>query len=353
MSELYSARFEKLNKKMIKILRKNHMTSSFTIKFEDTPKFFEDLYDLFREYGVVIIEDVIDNPDLRFENILKDFTEAFGSDWKTANLPPQTRPGMFQVLATHIPEMWNIRTNDNIAKIFKELYSRIRGHQVTDFVCSMDGLNLKPSSIGPICTEKSNDWMHLDQVSDENPLKCIQGQVPLTDTDACFVCTPKSHLAFPEIRSKIYDCKDGKLNWYKFPQESYSEIQAITSKYYSGFQIPIIAKKGSFIIWASSVLHSARLSTVRDDSYRCVVYVCYRPRDEFNKAALKKHLEYFNTGRSTTHWSDKVFPKNPTSKYMGDSKYSDHIFKMIKDPTKTGFLDKINSNLRSRIEIIL
>ena len=63
------------------------------------------------------------------------------------------------------------------------------------------------------------------------------------------------------------------------------------------FQIPILSRKGSFIMWLSSTLHSAKLQdppgTIplpagpwRD--WRCVVYVCLRPKDEVHDGHLKQ-----------------------------------------------------------------
>ena len=78
-------------------------------------------------------------------------------------------------------------------------------------ITSIDGINIKPNLVGPydnsnpsISTSSdftlnaSTDWAHIDQTSGD-PLKCVQGQIVLANTTACFRCSPKSCFLFNEI----------------------------------------------------------------------------------------------------------------------------------------------------------
>ena len=48
--------------------------------------------------------------------------------------------------------------------------------------------------------DTKGDWANIDQTDDlDNPYKCIQGQMVLSNTSAGFKASPKSHLLFKEF----------------------------------------------------------------------------------------------------------------------------------------------------------
>lgn len=97
-------------------------------------------------------------------------------------------------------------------------------------------------------------WEHLDQ-SDGHMFKCIQGQVVLANSESSFLCTPKSHLKFNEILDS-FGVRHQNKNWIMFNESQKKRLRKIFKDKY---QIPIIVKKGSLIIWTSSTIHSARI----------------------------------------------------------------------------------------------
>ncbi len=59
--------------------------------------------------------------------------------------------------------------------------------QEIDFSTSMDGINVRPH-MAPY--QNGKDWAHIDQTIPNNPFLCVQGQVILSDTSACFRASP-------------------------------------------------------------------------------------------------------------------------------------------------------------------
>ena len=94
---------------------------------------------IYKKYGLVVIENILDGKecDKYVDQILKCF-EGFGTGidktdqktWTQDSLPPQTRPGLFQALCANFPPVWKIRTQENIQKIFSELYSKLRNKKI-------------------------------------------------------------------------------------------------------------------------------------------------------------------------------------------------------------------------------
>ena len=82
------------------------------------------------------------------------------------------------------------------------------------------------------------------------------------------------------------------------------------------WQIPIRASKGDFIIWTSSTVHSALLQTKKEyptkkdkwAGWRGVIYICWRPREEFEDYQLAQKWKAFQNNLVTSHWGTKVFP---------------------------------------------
>src|SRR5688572_7035022 len=88
--------------------------------------FSEDLVEKLLLYGVVIIEDVM-SPELCtsyvdqivdcFETMCPGVKRDDATTWLPENLPPQTRPGMYQALVTNLPPLWEIRACPKIKAI--------------------------------------------------------------------------------------------------------------------------------------------------------------------------------------------------------------------------------------------
>lgn len=294
-----------------------------------------------REDGVVVINDVltVDECDGHMDDILLNFEKLETgikandiSTWSKNRLPPQTRTGLFQALMSNQQSVWNVRSHQNIEKIFQIVYSDLRGRTIDDFIVSNDGINIRPKNWPQF--KKAPDWAHLDQTSG-SIFECVQGQAVLTNTTACFRCSPKSHLVF----DKIVKEHNGENHWLKFETNQYSGVEKAVLEAGGEWQIPILAKKGSFIIWLSSVIHSARIQigNLPEDGkdkhrdWRGIVYVCYRPREDLTEDEIKTRSKVVDENRTTNHRCTKIFPKKPGSFYLYKS-LDDKILEYVKNP---------------------
>ena len=328
-----------------------------SISFND-PEFKTKLVKQFKLNGVAVINNVFTDIecDTYMDGIVNNFirlgTGLKKDDiktWTDYNLPPQTRPGLYQSLMTNLQQIWDIRSHQNIKSIFKILYYKLRNKEIDEFIVSGDGINIKPN-MGPLHNpQKSKDWPHLDQTIRKDTYKCIQGQAVLTNTTASFVASPKSHLLYEEILDKLGIDSNDKSNWAKIKPENIEEIKTIIlAKKGSKWQIPILSKKGSFIVWASSLVHSAKLQDKIEPishgdiylGWRCVVYVCYRPKEEFTLKEIEKRKQVFETNRVTNHWGTKIFPKKQGGRFLFTEKRHDIIEAMLNNPITV--YDKIN-----------
>jgi len=312
------------------------------------PEFKQKLIHEYTTNGLAVINDVLldQECDIAMTNIIDDFVKlGSGIDkdnientWTTFNLPPQTRPGLFQAMMSNLQQVWDIRSNEKIKNIFEILYSHLRNKEVKDFIVSGDGINVKPGNVKPFKTKQSTDWAHVDQTIKGDIYKCIQGQAVLTNTSASFVASPKSHLIFDDIITTLNH--NSTSNWLKFSEQEIKTIKPMILKKGGQFQIPILSKKGSFIVWSSTLIHSAKLQdqieypSTEDiyNGWRGIVYVCYRPKEEFSSKDLQTRITVYETNRTTNHWSTKVFNKKPGSRYLYIEKKHAEIEMMMLEP---------------------
>ena len=181
---------------------------------------------LLKEYGVLVIENVFDADTCN--NYMHETVRCFESlgtgvdrhklkqTWIPANLPPQTRQGMFQAVISGAKPVWEMRNSEKLKTMFQKMYYHVRlgAHNETrideDMVCSIDGINFQPSELSKLRRGwpanwvqneiDPDDWAHCDQTTPrDDPFKCIQGSLCLSETTAGFRCSPKSHLAFTDI----------------------------------------------------------------------------------------------------------------------------------------------------------
>ena len=294
--------------------------------WENSQDFRDEVMVALDTYGVVVIEKLFseEQSQIWFRRILQ-WLEGLGSgldrndhkSWKSNNIPHGPKVGMMQSLIGHCLTVWDIR--EAIYPLFKLIWND------PDLLCSLDGATVFPPKAPYYHPDK--DWAHLDQTALEPDLVGYQGQVVLTDTDAAFVCSPKSHLVHKQILEEC-GCLDASPknagNWCKFPSCQISTIKAIVENAGGQWQIPILAPRGSVILWRSSVVHSAKRISKEyakctkewDDGWRCVVYVCQRPAAHFTKAQKKKLGKCALAGRMTNHWGLKMLPKRSGGRFV-------------------------------------
>ena len=324
----------------------------FTVVY-GTEDFEKLLCERYRKYGVVVITGVHSEEycNQKMDEIVQVFENlGTGIDrnkleetWTTYNLPPQTRPGMYQALLANIQPVIDVRCHSKAKHIFQTLYNDLRENPVTDLVPTPDGINIKPNGVGPYNKLKSRDWPHLDQTI-RNPFLCVQGQTVLTETSAAFRCTPKSHLLHSQIMDileEIHKNLNPKSNWVKFDNNEINLIRDLCKAEDIDWQIPIYSPKGSFIIWNSTTIHSAKLADGPEEKdpndfwkgWRGVVYTCWRPKSEIPLRAQKLRKKYLEENRCTNHWGNKVFSKTPGGRYLYIEQRHPEIEKFLKIPS--------------------
>ena len=313
---------------------------------------YDKVTDFIKENGFVVIDnlfskskcdELVERTINAFQTINPELNHKDANKWKNLDLPPQTRTGMFQSLISNINPVKEVRENENYKHIFSEIYSRIKtNYNVNDeLVSSIDGLNFKPNSRGPYYkSSSSKDWAHLDQTKRDEIYKCLQGQVVLSNTSACFVCSPKSH----KLHSKILDvcnvAEKDSSNWCKIPDNKYEQCKEVVENSGGSWQVPIKAKAGSCILWFSTTIHSAKHSEKKENfiesdpylGYRCVYYITYRPKNEFTAKQFEKIENNLSNNRNMNHWSTRTFPILPNAGYCPKENYNKNIQKIIINP---------------------
>lgn len=318
--------------------------------------FEKKLCDAFMEDGIAVINDVISKSDCdQYVSEIVNYFEKLGTGvkrnkaketWTDYNLPLQTRPGLFQALVSNIQTVWDIRSNGSIRRIFEILYGHIRQEKVTDFIVSNDGINVRPGGIGPFAdeTNEDDDWPHVDQTIRENPLLCIQGQAVLTNTTAAFRASLKSYKQF----EKIMDFKNigygDTRNWLPINKMDRGEVKKYIEEVNGSWQTPIYVPAGSFIVWSSTTVHSAKLEnkelrknvTVKRKNdpwygWRCVVYVCYRPLSDLTSDNLEIRKSIVENNRTSNHWGSVTFKKSPVK---NNANLHPKILELMEEPKK-------------------
>lgn len=318
------------------------------------PNFAEKLIESYDEYGVCVITDVIDSSECNniMDNIVTNFEKlGTGIDrnnhdtWDTYRTPVQTRCGMYQTAMANLPIFWKTKTRPEIINIFEILYSKLRN--TTDLIVSNDGLNIKPARFKPFHKDNpkyefEQDWAHIDQTINSDPYTCIQGQLVMTNTTAAFRCTPKSHKHLDKILNK-YNLLSSPANWCKFNLNQKKEIKDLMAECgCNNWQEHIYAPQGSFIVWSSAMIHSAKfadkpVNTPKDDiwkGWRGVLYISYRPRSDMTTHQIGKKIQNIIDNRVMNHWGNKTFPLVPGGMYQQTIKRHPIIDEITKEPKK-------------------
>ena len=277
--------------------------------------------------GVAVIKDVLTEEEIKIAreelwNMLEYITQNFETPFKAND--KKTWRSYYKLFPKHgmllqhwkvgqSQFVWNIRQNPKIVKIFSKLW----GVDMDKLLVSFDGLSCH---LSPEITNKGyyrgNDWLHVDQSFTNKKFCCVQGMITLWDCNEgdatlCFrLGSNTAHKDFGE-KFKITD----KSNWYKFCDKKQID-------YLKQFPIYCVkATKGSMIFWDSRTVHCGTESRRgrEKDNIRCVVYLCYLPRNTATEKVLEKKRKAFKEQRMTSHWANKVslFGKLPRT-YGGE-----------------------------------
>ena len=287
-----------------------------------------DVRNILNEYGVAILEDYFsdDYADQVFEEMknwmigLKIGLTKKENTWISRNMPLGPRYGMYQSIVSNAPIFWALREK------FHPLFSTILQNE--ELITSIDGASVYPAQNVPV---KKSTWAHIDQ-TESSEFMCYQSQFIATDTNASFVCTPKSHLHHKKILRMIGNTKP-KKNWHKF---SDGEVLKLVKIFGDEYQIPILAKKGSVIFWDSRTIHAAKYQETRDDTWRAVFYISMRPKQMFNDNDLKTVQTAVTEGLTTNHWATTIF--KPFDRY---NQKAPAVINLIRQSKSLSYVDKL------------
>jgi hypothetical protein len=228
-------------------------------------------------------------------------------------------------------------------------------------------IHVKPP-MAPFHDPAGKDWAHTDNQGATD--RCVQGQVVLTDTTASLVASPCSHRI---VSALTHFRRTHDINGDFCDRRAAS---AMVHEAGGRFQVPILAPKGSMIVFLSATLHSAKFldggllpepepepepaagsgdmredvreeplgsggtDTVTDTDtgagvgadpaprlgfgpdvsspwigWRCVVYVAFRPREGLPQSHLDKLRFAFSRSVITRHGGDEIFPIKDIDKF--------------------------------------
>lgn len=245
--------------------------------------------------GFAVIENVVSAEQCQLTvDAIKNHLKAAGVAVDDPHLKMSSYPnshGIVQHLEIgQLQEVWDIRTNQHVVDVFEELWGN------NDLLSSTDGVCWMPAHYRGL----DRSWLHVDQSHRKSGRQCIQGYVNvLTSHDAAsgsLYVIPGSHLLHSTFAKKFPDAGKNGKDWYKFCAEELATLGNEPIRVHGGV--------GSLVLWDSRTAHSAippeKSLAARE---RCVVYVCYQPRELCSKSNLEKKADIFENYRMTTHWS--------------------------------------------------
>jgi len=292
-------------------------------KYVTTP---EQLKETLETLGVAIIPNVLTQEECGsmktgMWEYLEHITQKFKVPLKRDN--PKTWRSFSELFALHsmliqhhgighAQYIWDLRTNPKIYNIFSKLWDV----EPEELLVSFDGASCHlPSEETGVGWYQNKDWFHTDQSYMRNDMECIQSWVTGCDvhendgTLAILEGSHKYHKRFAK-HFKIEDTSDSRSDWYKLncEEQKYYESKGCQRR-------SIKCPAGSIVFWDSRTIHCGQQPVKGREmpNMRCVVYLCYTPRDCATQTHLKKKIKAYEELRTTSHWphKPKLFAKNP------------------------------------------
>jgi hypothetical protein len=258
------------------------------------------LIDTMQRQGYVIVPSVLDANQIAEVRDEFDYYRRFTSQKKA---PPH---GVHQYEeAGHQRHAWMVRCNPAVQSAFKALL------ETDNLIVSFDGYNY----IAKDDKRKDKSWLHTDQSPAKTGFACYQGFVSMTDnSERTFVVYEGSHNDHQQYfkdRNFTKDTKDFNRNWHKID----SDYEALNQPK----RRILTVKAGDLVIWDSRTFHCNQYGKPNSEE-RFVQYVSYQPRRHplNTPANQRKRQLYFNTRRTTSHWSAPVKVNNRQPQVFGD-----------------------------------
>lgn len=247
--------------------------------------------------------------------------------WTYENMPLGARFGMYQSIVSNAPAFWTVR--ESLYPIFQQILNE------QSLLTSIDGASIYPTMNAP---KKERQWAHIDQTN-TSEFVSYQSQFVATDTSACFLCTPTSHLKHKMLIDEFKVMSRGAVNWHKF---NGSQVRRLKEIFGGLYQIPIVVPKGSVIFWDSRLIHSAKYSN-KPDEWRCSLYVSMRPRDECDDVSKENILKAAIKGGTTNHLGSFIF--EPVDRY---GKKNPKLVNLMEHPECLSYVDNF-SDIQKRM----
>ena len=285
----------------------------------------ENLRETINNYGVAIIPSVltdcecvsiIDGQWDYFEHITQNWQIPIKRDdmgsWRQIYELFPLHSMLFQYFNSgHAQVSWDIRQHSAIIEIFSHFWDVAPD----ELLVSFDGFsfNVPPEQTGR-GWNRNNTWYHTDQSFERNDFECIQSWVTgldVNDGDATLAFMEKSnqyHKEFREYKEENNHKFKKNDNWYKLDlieEQFYLEKGCSYKK--------ITCPRGSLVFWDSRTIHCGVEALRRREisNFRSIIYLCYMPKKLFSKKDIEKRKKAFLELRTTNHWGNKLFGKNP------------------------------------------
>ena len=190
-------------------------------------------------------------------------------------------------LANCLRTPWEIRLDERVQEPFKQFWSCDKlSVSLDSFIYQKGGKKFKTP----------NFWVHCDQPLEWQGLRCIQGQLNLTDNDeAAFVCFEGSVQLHEELKNKT---DDHKSRFLRIPTEYF--LECLSEGRVKTVKVPM--KKGDMLFWDSRLWHCSDYGKEQITEERLVQCVCMLPAKFESDLNKTKKWEYVLDRRTTSHW---------------------------------------------------
>ncbi len=295
-----------------------------TYRYDEYVTTKENLRKTLEEFGVAIIPNILNQQECNemkegMWNYLEHLTQKFDvpinrnnpQSWRSLKLLYPKHSMLIQEWNVgHNQMTWNLRQNPKIYEVFSTFWNV----QPRDLLVSFDGnsYHMPPESTN-LGWFKGNNWLHCDQSYLRNDFECVQSWINAFDTnegDATLTFLEGSHKYHKEFKER-FNIED-KDDWFKLENSDQHNFY-VNEKNCKQYHIRCPA--GSLVLWDSRTIHSGTepIKERPTPNFRCVVYLCYSPRNLASNADLKKKIKAFEELRMTSHWPHKIklFAKMP------------------------------------------
>ncbi len=276
------------------------------------------------KYGVAIIPNVINKKECEnmvtgmwnyletiTSNMNKPIKKNDSTSWKTfKELYPKHSMLLQHWSIGHAQFIWDLRTNSKVLEPFEKIWTTPK----EDLLVSFDGasFHFPPEKTGYGWVNPNKSWLHSDQSYLRTGFECVQSWITAFDVeegDATLSVLEGSnnhHLEYATIlQNKTSD------DWYLLSEQDldwYMKTKGCK-------RVNIKCPAGSMVFWDSRTIHCGTEpdSTRANEKLRCVVYICYTPREKAKIGSIQKKIDAWDNLRTTSHWphKPKLFPKKP------------------------------------------